>query len=473
MGKRGQRSAKEWEAYYSSSAWEEQQHGNRQPKPWGKGKSKEGKKPKEAHAFPSFEEMPSSSRAKANGAGRAGKGNLATDSAPASAHSHGQGCFSKSIQKVVNNLRRCETRLRKIDEETADIDAKWTEWQVQMKRSFIAERSRFYEAMNRLKAEKLEMQEDMEIEEIPDEAQKEWDELLVDAVRNEDVAAVETGDAITPGHGPSLEHVGTARMAMNTHLRGCLRAPPALVNEQIAIATAPLWFAQTLTYLHHASVTIHYDCQVAGFAANGDTTPTTHFMTAVRGIHHFVAAIFGKEPVYELVDVAAKAVARQGFGLPRPPAEAYRLLQDCDLTWLAAAVDPAWRGVLPICITSLQWQPQDDFGPSPLKPEQLVPAKQVQCGAVRSPRNATAKIFTLNALGTKNKHRYFEDQLDHLGIHIAMFQGTKSAEGLCALTIDNRPWIIGETDIRPLVSCPSLLIVMVHKDACGLIVISA
>ena len=188
----------------------------------------------------------------------------------------------------------------------------------------------------------------MEIEEIPDEAQKEWDELLVDAVRNEDVAAVETGDAITPcltpsaspaspaamtadqtkkgptvttfrtrltshrvshlpapdllghprrsqstdkpsgmarpswfararssiftltvpgilyvclpsrsssptrGHGPSLEHVGTARMAMNTHLRGCLRAPPALVNEQIAIATAPLWFAQTLTYLHHA-----------------------------------------------------------------------------------------------------------------------------------------------------------------------------------------------------------------------------
>ena len=37
----------------------------------------------------------------------------------------------------------------------------------------------------------------MEIEEIPDEAQKEWDELLVDAVRNEDVAAVETGDAIT------------------------------------------------------------------------------------------------------------------------------------------------------------------------------------------------------------------------------------------------------------------------------------
>ena len=79
----------------------------------------------------------------------------------------------------------------------------------------------------------------------------------------------------------------------------------------------------------------------------------------------------------------------------------------------------------------LQWQPQDDFGPSPLKPEQLVPAKQVQCGAVRSPRNATAKIFTLNALGTKNKHRYFEDQLDHLGIHIAMFQGTKSAEGLC------------------------------------------
>ena len=49
------------------------------------------------------------------------------ESAPPPTSSHGHGGFSKSIQKVVNNLRRCETRLRKIDEETEDIDAKWTE----------------------------------------------------------------------------------------------------------------------------------------------------------------------------------------------------------------------------------------------------------------------------------------------------------------------------------------------------------
>ena len=77
----------------------------------------------------------------------------------------------------------------------------------------------------------------------------------------------------------------------------------------------------------HASVALHYD-----FAARGATSPTSTFMPALRGLHHFVTAIFGKEPAYEHVaahqgerlnelvdvDVAAKTVARQGHGLPRP-----------------------------------------------------------------------------------------------------------------------------------------------------------
>ena len=65
------------------------------------------------------------------------------------------------------------------------------------------------------------------------------------------------------------------------------------------------------------------------------------FMPALRGLHHFVTAIFGKEPAYEHVaahqgerlnelvdvDVAAKTVARQGHGLPRPSEEVCQLFQ--------------------------------------------------------------------------------------------------------------------------------------------------
>ena len=96
---------------------------------------------------------------------------------------------------------------------------------------------------------------------------------------------------------PSLKRAAEAHKDIPSP-RGTLRGP---ANEQTAIAVALLWAAQTFTYLQHASLTIHYDCQVAGQAAQGTSAPTSTFMATVRGLSQFVAALFQKEPLYEHV----------------------------------------------------------------------------------------------------------------------------------------------------------------------------
>eukprot|EP00439_Symbiodinium_sp_Y106_P067975 s1272_g11.t1 len=195
----------------------------------------------------------------------------------------------------------------------------------------------------------------------------------------------------------------------------------------------------------------------------------------------------------------AKTVARSDGALPHPPGELCRLLQASDLTWLAATVDLSWQGVMPINAISMQWQLIEDFGPSPLEPQQLILVDKGPTQAQTPTRAATANILTVNALGTKNKHRYFEEQLDGLGTNLAMLQETKSSEGLCessrflrlstasdrhlgvaiwisktrgALQIEGRPWHIRETDIRTILSTPRLLVVLLNKDDHKVVVVS-
>ena len=173
--------------------------------------------------------------------------------------------------------------------------------------------------------------EDMEIEEIPDEAQKEWDELLVDAERNEDVvsringallgrelleiltahrarkaAAVETGDAITPCLTPSASPaspaamtadqtkkgptVTTFRTRLTSHRVSHLPAPDLLGHPRRSQSTdkpsgmaRPSWFARarssifTLTvpgilHVFALSIFLAYQGTWALFGACGDCT---------------------------------------------------------------------------------------------------------------------------------------------------------------------------------------------------------
>ena len=123
MGKRGQWSAKEWEAYYSSAAWEEQPHGTRHPKPWGKGKSKDGKKPKETF----LPHLRGDALQLANQVRRSWERTCDGGIGP-SAHQQPRPRWLLEVDpKGRQQPSPLRDEIRKIDEETEDIDAKWTE----------------------------------------------------------------------------------------------------------------------------------------------------------------------------------------------------------------------------------------------------------------------------------------------------------------------------------------------------------
>ncbi|CAE6942382.1 unnamed protein product [Symbiodinium sp. CCMP2592] len=217
---------------------------------------------------------------------------------------------------------------------------------------------------------------------------------------------------------------------------------PALFNEQAGLMVVLLWLVQSRGFICFNHITVHFDCMAAGLAADGSASATNGLAPALRALQHFTAAALGQEPRFshvrahqgepynELVDVVAKAAAAGNDSIPRPPPDLCRLVQSNDLSWLAASVDPSWTGILPINLHGLQWQMQDDFGPSPLQATDLIPTSRPATTGTSTTEFQTV-LFSLNAQGLGGKERYFEDQLDKMGVNIAMFQETKSKGGLC------------------------------------------
>ena len=163
------------------------------------------------------------------------------------------GGFAKAVQKVVNGIRRCENRLRKIEEESEAAGAKWEAFKDKMKKSFVAERAKYYEDVGRLKAEKEEQtalqeetmahlyailmgNEDSGTTTPTDktvEADKAWDELMVEADQNEDMSSL-LNHALLGGPGQS----GDARQNLLEILTR-RQAAKATASEAATTAAAP------------------------------------------------------------------------------------------------------------------------------------------------------------------------------------------------------------------------------------------
>ena len=107
--------------------------------PKGKGKNKEPPRKKEENAFPTYEDMKIPSHTAAAGQ------ELLPAGLPQPGR--GNGGLARHVQRAVNNLRRSETRLRKLGEEEDAAKAKWEQFQQQLKASFITERGRYYEKL--------------------------------------------------------------------------------------------------------------------------------------------------------------------------------------------------------------------------------------------------------------------------------------------------------------------------------------
>ena len=289
-----------------------------------------------------------------------------------------------------------------------------------------------------------------------------------------------------------------------------LQGPPALENEQLGIAVALLWLLQTCSFIQFKEIWVRFDCMSAGLAANGTAEAATCLAKQIRALQHFATAVLRKEPKFshvkahqgeplnELVDVIAKSAAKGSDGIPRPPDQVCRIFKEADITWLAAAHEEGWRGAIPVDHCALRWQTPTGYGPSPLRSEQLVPTTQPrsQCHSRASFDSVT---LSLNALGTQGKERYFEDQLDSLGVHIAFLQETKTAGGCCQSArflrlstpaerhwgvaiwisrqrgvgyLDGRPWLVDEADIRILAQTERLLVALITKGTYKLVAVS-
>ena len=207
MGKRAQWSAKDWELYYSSS-WEDPSYGRHQ-KQWGKGGGKDGAKTKTPEHSRLTRRCRSAPRRSPRAMGLLVRATLPRSRPP---REPVVLAFPSQSRRWSTTSAVCETRLRRIEEEATEASQKWEAWQTQMKRSFITERAKYYEAVNKLKAEKQEMQaaqeealedlhgaltrppaDEMEIETVPEEAQRDWTALLEDAEKQEDVASKVSG----------------------------------------------------------------------------------------------------------------------------------------------------------------------------------------------------------------------------------------------------------------------------------------
>ena len=291
-------------------------------------------------------------------------------------------------------------------------------------------------------------------------------------------------------------------------------AAPALKTEQAALMTALLWCLQSRSFLMPAAYRIFYDCAVAGGAATGawdcdqgiglQTRAVAQLLQDIAPVPVTIQHIkaHAGDPINELVDTLAKEMAQGTAVLPVPPAQACRLVQQVDLTWLPLVVQNLTNDAYPVAAgRQLQWNEAVQFKASELQPSQLIPTVS-EDGGTRDidPEAFTTTVLTLNAQTMSGRHKYYEEQLLGLGVQIACFQETRGRAGLTEskaflrLSTDSqshwgvsiwlnkiqgfverggRPVIAQEDDLKIVIDQPRLLVIAIDVGGARVVVYSA
>ncbi|CAE7779518.1 unnamed protein product [Symbiodinium sp. CCMP2592] len=222
--------------------------------------------------------------------------------------------------------------------------------------------------------------------------------------------------------------------------------PPALRNEQYALASAMLWVFQSLPFLAFKAVTFCFDCLAAGLAASGAWTPDGALMQRIRDLQVWLEQVAGAtiafehvkahsgHPMNEMANQAAKAAARGQLQAYEPPFEVVQLIMQEDLSWIAPSLNPSQQDAIPFARGgTLQWEPDMPFKPFQLEVEHLVPTFTKQVGRQSSSMTQVECVaISLNVQGLRDKHRYLEDQFDMENCNLVFLQETKSPMGVCA-----------------------------------------
>ncbi|CAE7717929.1 unnamed protein product [Symbiodinium sp. CCMP2592] len=288
--------------------------------------------------------------------------------------------------------------------------------------------------------------------------------------------------------------------------------PPALHNEQVALATGLLWILQSRAFLAAGRYVLHYDCMVAGKAVDGAWKTVNDLGERSRLLEMYLQEIIRApieavhvkahrgDPLNELVDVLSKEVAAGHVSLPAPPRENCSCFLGADMSWLATAHHARACGTLPIDPQGrLCWSNAEPAEPSCVQPGDIIPVKMDAAKAGECKTAFELKAFSLNAQSLRGKHKYFESQLMEAGCHVALFQEAKGQAGVCesknflrfstqgcshwgvsiwinkALGIcchAGKPYVISEDDVRVIEESPRLLVLAVDLGGRTILLVS-
>ncbi|CAE7197338.1 unnamed protein product [Symbiodinium sp. CCMP2592] len=160
MGKRGQWSAEEWDAWRSShgqpsGGWHRQ-----------KGKAKEGKgdnprkgadthRDRRQNTFPSFETMEA-------GSSSTRSTTKPKDSMEIDDEAPSNGQVARGVQKVLNSLRKADGKARRLAEDKVETQKKWAAWREELQQSFLKEKKRYQDRIDKITQELMEAEQAQE-----------------------------------------------------------------------------------------------------------------------------------------------------------------------------------------------------------------------------------------------------------------------------------------------------------------------
>ncbi|CAE7193816.1 unnamed protein product [Symbiodinium sp. CCMP2592] len=278
---------------------------------------------------------------------------------------------------------------------------------------------------------------------------------------------------------------------------------PALQAEQAAIIMALLWLGQSLHFLQASEYVLHFDCQAAGWSADGTFACCNPLAVRTRHLESYLQEVTNHRLKFtyvrahdahawnDLADTVAKAAASQTGTLLGPPHNVIEHFLRLDLSWAAASLYGDRHGSLPVLTAQrLQWDPGHQTAVSPLRPDELIPVQIPSAGPPGRARRLQIQATSINIQGIKGKYKYLSDQLAQACYQTVFFQEIKDSEGLCRTgdylrlhtashshwgvgiwlnrrtgfaTIAGQPVTAEEADIHILHSDPRLLMIAVRK----------
>ena len=219
-------------------------------------------------------------------------------------------------------------------------------------------------------------------------------------------------------------------------------AAPPLQAELVGLTVALLWLGQSASFLDFSHATVYFDCQAAGFAADGTWKDCGEYSQKLHQLElllrgrlsnqlrlQYVKAHADNE-WNELADVVAKQAAQGAGTLPTPPASNCQAFLRLDLCWKAAEEyglrHRCWPG---IGDGQLVIDEPAEVVPSPLTPEDLIPLRTTRT-TDQNPFFSTVAL-SVNLQGLRGKHSYVDAQLDARHCQVAFLQETKDPGGTC------------------------------------------